>query len=296
MPQCRELDVRDRRQATEVLACQRAGYAVEAELLGFDGIPPLHEALDELMHCGERFLGSYDEEGLAGIVSWERLPDGTVDICRLVVAPRAFRRGHATALLDELDRAEPAGRFTVSTGTANVPALALYRNRGFVPVGIREVAQGVTVTMLERQALRRFAAAVAGPGAPGQAVGRGRLGFVPPRRSRRRRRAGCLQVPRCPPLLSGHPGPQGPAAVSHRSSSALSKRGKDSPVLRPGSAHQGAVRRWRRWRCRRRAVARLVPPGSPAARLFFPPSLPSLVTRTHVVRKNGRGPATFFRE
>ena len=150
MPQCRELDVRDRRQATEVLACQRAGYAVEAELLGFDGIPPLHEALDELMHCGERFLGSYDEEGLAGIVSWESLPDGTVDICRLVVAPRAFRRGHATALLDELDRAEPAGRFTVSTGTANVPALALYRNRGFVPVGIREVAQGVTVTILER--------------------------------------------------------------------------------------------------------------------------------------------------
>jgi len=148
---CRELDVRDPRQAADVLACQRAGYAVEAELLGFDGIPPLRETLDELMHCGERFLGSYDEEGLAGVVSWEKLADATVDICRLVVAPRAFRRGHATALLDALDQAEPGARLTVSTGTANAPALALYQRRGFVPVGIREVAAGVTVTVLERR-------------------------------------------------------------------------------------------------------------------------------------------------
>jgi ribosomal protein S18 acetylase RimI-like enzyme len=150
---CRELDVRDRRQAADMLACQRAGYAVEAELIGFDGIPPLRETLDELMHCGERFLGSYDPEGLAGIVSWEKLADGTVDICRLVVAPRAFRRGHATALLDGLDRAEPARRLTVSTGTRNLPALTLYQSRGFVPVGIRQVAQGITVTMLERRLL-----------------------------------------------------------------------------------------------------------------------------------------------
>jgi ribosomal protein S18 acetylase RimI-like enzyme len=149
---CRELDVRDRHEAADVLACQRAGYAVEAELLGFDGIPPLRETLDELMRCGERFLGSYDEEGLAGVVSWEKLADGTVDICRLVVAPRAFRRGHATALLDALDQVEPAGRFVVATGTANAPALRLYQRRGFVPVGIREVAAGVTVTMLERRA------------------------------------------------------------------------------------------------------------------------------------------------
>ena len=151
---CHELDVRDHRQAADVLACQRAGYAVEAELLGFDGIPPLRETLDELMHCGERFLGSYDQEGLAGVVSWEKLGDGTVDICRLVVAPRAFRRGHATALLDELDRAEPAWRYTVSTGTVNVPALMLYQSRGFVPVEIREVAHGVTITLLERRAPR----------------------------------------------------------------------------------------------------------------------------------------------
>ena len=146
----RELYIGDRDTAAAVLACQRAGYAVEAELMCFDGIPPLHETLGELLRCGERFLGSYDKEGLAGIVSWEKLVDGTVDICRLVVAPRAFRMGHATALLDALG---PAERFVVSTGTANTPALALYLRHGFVPVGTREVAPNVTVTLLERKTL-----------------------------------------------------------------------------------------------------------------------------------------------
>jgi ribosomal protein S18 acetylase RimI-like enzyme len=119
--------------------------------MGFDGIPPLHETLDELRECGERFFGSFDAAGLAGVVSWKKLADGTVDICRLVVAPRAFRMGHATALLDAVDLAEPAERFSVSTGTANIPALMLYRRHGFAPVGTREVAPGVTVTLLERR-------------------------------------------------------------------------------------------------------------------------------------------------
>jgi ribosomal protein S18 acetylase RimI-like enzyme len=119
--------------------------------MGFDGIPPLYETLDELVQCGERFFGSYDQRGLAGVVSWKKLADETVDICRLVVAPRAFRMGHATALLDALGLAEPAERFTVSTGTANIPALALYRRHGFVPIGTRKVGPDITVTLLERR-------------------------------------------------------------------------------------------------------------------------------------------------
>jgi ribosomal protein S18 acetylase RimI-like enzyme len=130
---------------------QRASYAVEAELIGFDGIPPLRESLQELRDCGESFLGVDDETGLAGAVSWARLPDGTLDICRLMVHPRAHRRGVATALLDGLDRAEPAGRAVVSTGTANYPALALYRRRGFTPVGTRRIAPAVSITILERR-------------------------------------------------------------------------------------------------------------------------------------------------
>ncbi|GGU67771.1 GNAT family N-acetyltransferase [Lentzea flava] len=139
------LDLSDDAVLHELWTVQRLAYAVEAEIIGFDGIPPLHESLDDLRASGETFLGIYDEEGLVGAVSY-RLDGSTVDICRLVVHPRAHRRGIATRLLDAL----PGGPQTVSTGTKNEPALRLYRKRGFVEIGEREVAPGVSLTDLAR--------------------------------------------------------------------------------------------------------------------------------------------------
>ena len=146
----RRLDLSDPDTLQRLWDLQRASYAVEAELIGFDGIPALHESLQELRDCGESFLGLDDETGLAGAVFWARLQDGTLDICRLMVHPGVHRRGIATALLDSLDRAEPARRAVVSTGTANHPALALYKRRGFTPAGTREIAPGTSITVLER--------------------------------------------------------------------------------------------------------------------------------------------------
>ncbi|MEU6071538.1 GNAT family N-acetyltransferase [Streptomyces sp. NPDC047082] len=145
------LDLADPVALRHLWELQRAAYAVEAELIGFDGIPPLHETLQELRGCTESFLGVTDETSLAGAVSWTRLHDGTLDICRLVVHPRAHRRGIATALLNSLDALEPAAVTLVSTGTANQPALALYQGRGFTPQSERQIAPGVTVTLLERK-------------------------------------------------------------------------------------------------------------------------------------------------
>jgi len=129
--------------ASEVLALQREAYAVEAALMGSDGIPALTETLGQLRGAGEAWLGCFDAAGLSGAVAGQLLADGTVDICRLVVAPRAFRGGVATALLDELDRRYPANPMIVSTDSANEPALALYRRRGFRPVRQREPAPGL---------------------------------------------------------------------------------------------------------------------------------------------------------
>ncbi|MEU7475574.1 GNAT family N-acetyltransferase [Lentzea sp. NPDC042327] len=139
------LDLTDDTVLRELWTVQRLAYAVEAELIGFDGIPPLHESLDELRACGETFLGLYDGEGLAGAVSYV-LDGSTVDIHRLVVHPRAHRRGIATKLLDAL----PEGPQSVSTGTLNEPALRLYRGRGFVETGTHDVAPGVSITHLAR--------------------------------------------------------------------------------------------------------------------------------------------------
>ncbi len=171
------LDLADPGTLQQLRDLQRAAYAVEAGLIGFDGIPPLHETLAELRGCGEAFLGVCDEAGLAGAVSWTRRHDGTLDICRLAIHPRAHRRGIATTLLDTLDAGEPADLTVVSTGTANRPALALYQWRGFLPARQRQIAPGVTITLLgarpkRRQNDQRPASPDSCPRAPGQSLRR----------------------------------------------------------------------------------------------------------------------------
>ncbi len=151
LTEAHRLDLADPATLRRLWELQRAAYAVEADLIGFDGIPALHETLEELRGCGEAFLGVSDEAGLAGAVSWTRRHHGTLDICRLVVHPRAHRRGIATTLLDSLDAEELVKLTVVSTGTANRPALALYQRRGFLPVGQCQIAPGVTITLLERK-------------------------------------------------------------------------------------------------------------------------------------------------
>ena len=145
------LDLSDEGIARAVLALQQAAYAVEAELIGSKGIPALTETLAELTSTGEEWLGAFDDEGLIGAVSWRVGEDGIIDIHRLVVAPRDFRQGTATALLDGLDDAFPGRPMVVSTGSANEPALRLYGQRGFAIVREREVVPGLAVTELERE-------------------------------------------------------------------------------------------------------------------------------------------------
>jgi ribosomal protein S18 acetylase RimI-like enzyme len=105
-----------------------------------------------LQAAGLDWLGTFDETGLIGAVSWKVLDDGTVDIHRLVVAPRAFRRGIATALLDALDAHLPGRHTVVSTGRDNGPARELYWRRGFTVVREHEAIPGLWVTDLERRA------------------------------------------------------------------------------------------------------------------------------------------------
>ncbi|WP_328525577.1 GNAT family N-acetyltransferase [Kribbella sp. NBC_00359] len=145
----RPLDLSDRAVAERVLTIQHAAYAVEAELIGFDGIPPLQEDLTGLMASTEHWLGRYDGPVLVGAVAYE-LTDDSVDISRLIVDPAYARRGHGRALLDHLDQLEPRPVSLVSTGSANTPAVTLYKSRGYTEIGQVEVAPGVCVTQFRR--------------------------------------------------------------------------------------------------------------------------------------------------
>ena len=144
------LDLTDRTLAERLLQIQHAAYAVEAELIGFDGIPPLQEDLAGLMRSTEHWLGRYDGSTLVGAVAYEFPDDDTVEISRLIVDPAHARRGHGTALLDHLDRLEPRPISLVSTGSANTPAVTLYKSRGYVETNRLEVAPGVFITQFRR--------------------------------------------------------------------------------------------------------------------------------------------------
>jgi ribosomal protein S18 acetylase RimI-like enzyme len=140
------LDLSDEAMAREVMALQRAAYRVEADLIGFDGIPPLHETLDELIAEPLHWIGIRDEGRVVAALAYE-LIDDLCDINRLVVSPDYFGQGLASALVGSLlDKP----RIIVSTGTENTPARRLYEKLGFRRTGEREIAPGVTVTQYER--------------------------------------------------------------------------------------------------------------------------------------------------
>lgn len=143
------LDHTDVATAARIVELQRAAYAVEAELIGFDRLPPLLEAPGDVARLDLVLLGFTHGGLLLGLLGFERIGDA-VDIDRLAVHPSAFRRGVARALLDDLHRRQAgAARFDVSTAAANRPALALYGRMGYCVERTATVA-GLPIAHLAR--------------------------------------------------------------------------------------------------------------------------------------------------
>lgn len=144
-----------------LLALQIASYRVEAELIGFEDIPPLKDGIQSIREAEETFYGYYVEEEnerkLVGAISYSR--EGcVVTICRMMVHPHFFRRGIARALLEHiLQKQENNGvqLFIVSTGTANLPATRLYQSFGFTVKRVFTVPPGVSLTTFERPGVIR---------------------------------------------------------------------------------------------------------------------------------------------
>ena len=69
-----------------------------------------------------------------------------LDVERLFVAPRAFRRGVGSALLAHVVARAGGRRVIVATGQDNHPARVLYERAGFAVTGRAEVEPGLWVT------------------------------------------------------------------------------------------------------------------------------------------------------
>lgn len=141
-----------------LLSLQLASYRVEANLIGFDDIPPLKDGIQSIREAEETFYGFFihenDERRLAGAISYSR--EGTiVTICRMMVHPNFFRRGTARSLLQHIlveQQKNGATRFIVSTGSENLPAIRLYESFGFTVRRVFTVPPGVSLTTFERPA------------------------------------------------------------------------------------------------------------------------------------------------
>ncbi len=140
-------EVGDTAIATRLLAIQHAAYQIEADLIGYDGIPPLDETVDELQSQPIDWLAAFEGDAIVGAIGFVVAPDGSCDIDRLIVDPDQARRGIGRALVEAvLDH--PV--VTVSTGARNEPACALYESLGFHRTDEREVAPGINVVEFAR--------------------------------------------------------------------------------------------------------------------------------------------------
>lgn len=142
------LDLADPTVADQVWQLQRAAYRVEAELVGFDGIPPLHESLEDLVAAPLKWIGVEESDGQIAAALAYTETDDRIDIDRLVVMPDRFRLGFGTALLSALGR---SAMITVSTGAVNGPAHRLYESQGFTRTRDEEVVPGMWIAHFTKE-------------------------------------------------------------------------------------------------------------------------------------------------
>ncbi|MEM9952072.1 MAG: GNAT family N-acetyltransferase [Chloroflexota bacterium] len=143
------LDFDETTLAKRALTIQKMAYGIEADLIGFDDIPQLHETINDLQSSPETFIGYFVDHVLAGVLSYD-IEDNTLDIGRLVVHPDYFRRGIARALITHIDAIEGVSRWIVSTGAKNSPARHLYETFGYQLVEIVKLPVGVEIAHYEK--------------------------------------------------------------------------------------------------------------------------------------------------
>jgi len=138
-------------EATCLVALQRAGYALEAELIDYPQLPPLFETPEQLVASGERFLLWEEEDALRGALGFKR-EDDLLDIWRLVVDPQSFRRGIGRALVAAAEAyAVRPGRVIVSTAERNEPAVRLYLSAGYSVAERRTLPDGLALVHFEKR-------------------------------------------------------------------------------------------------------------------------------------------------
>jgi len=127
------------KMGSRIHAVQIEAYRQEASLLGIHKFPPLNRTVRDVMASSDIFFGAFAGGKLLGVISLERRRKNQVSISSLTVAPAFQRRGVARALVSSIAGSTKSQKISVSTGAKNAPALALYKQFGFVECSQRLV-------------------------------------------------------------------------------------------------------------------------------------------------------------
>lgn len=139
------LSIQKKETAKEVLTLQQAAYRKEVELIGFEEIPPLRDSLKSLQNSGETFYGYFLEDELAGAIAYKK-NQTILDIHRLMVAPKNFRKGIASALLHFVEQIDlKISEIKVQTAEKNRPAVRLYQKVGFTIVRRETLLENLSI-------------------------------------------------------------------------------------------------------------------------------------------------------
>lgn len=141
-----QIDISNEQLARQVLPVQIEAYEVEAKIIDYADLPPLKETVESLKNCGETFFGFYEGEELCGAISVQ-FDDSILDIHRLIVSPRHFRRGIAQQLLNHVVQLYETNLVKVSTGARNVPAIQFYEKNGFRKVEDIAINERLSLTL-----------------------------------------------------------------------------------------------------------------------------------------------------
>lgn len=138
--------------AGEILALQKIAYLSEAEIIDDYTIPPLHQALEDLLSEFERqiFLTATDENTVIGSVRcW--LEEGTCFIGKLMVHPDHQNCGLGKKLLKAAEDQFPeAERYELFTGQRSEKNLHIYGGCGYRPFKTQVLSDKLTLVYLEK--------------------------------------------------------------------------------------------------------------------------------------------------
>jgi len=144
------LDHTDPEQAATICEVLVAAYTVEARLIGVTDFAPLRRTAEDIAAAPSTFFGSSADGRLVAVAELEELGKEAVNIASFAVLPAVFRRGIGLRLLRHVLEAVGSARVTVSTASANQPAIALYEKEGFA-ISRRWEIEGIDMVTLARR-------------------------------------------------------------------------------------------------------------------------------------------------